>query len=280
MRRKEKAYAKINLSLKVLNKRDDGFHNLDMLMINISLFDILYFKKAKDIKVSMNKDVCEMEDNIVYKTAFLLKNKYNVNDGIDIYIKKNIPDGGGLGGGSSDAATTLLVLNEMWNLNLSIEELSDIAAGLGSDISFFLYKHIARVKSKGEIVETLDKRLDEDIALIIPDVKCNTKKVFQNHVIEENDKSIDELINNLDGDYYKYIFNDLEDTSKKVYEEYKLDEIKENTYKIGFDAVLMSGSGSTVFALSKQAFKQKIKTLKKLYPQYLIIACKTISSCK
>ena len=280
MRRKEKAYAKINLSLKVLNKRDDGFHNLDMLMVNISLFDILYFKKAKDIKVSMNKDVCEMEDNIVYKTAFLLKNKYNVNDGIDIYIKKNIPDGGGLGGGSSDAATTLLVLNEMWNLNLSIEELSDIAAGLESDISFFLYKHIARVKSKGEIVETLDKRLDEDIALIIPDVKCNTKKVFQNHVIEENDKSIDELINNLDGDYYKYIFNDLEDTSKKVYEEYKLDEIKENTYKIGFDAVLMSGSGSTVFALSKQAFKQKIKTLKKLYPQYLIIACKTISSCK
>ena len=280
MRRKEKAYAKINLSLKVLNKRDDGFHNLDMLMVNISLFDILYFKKAKDIKVSMNKDVCEMEDNIVYKTALLLKNKYNVNDGIDIYIKKNIPDGGGLGGGSSDAATTLLVLNEMWNLNLSIEELSDIAAGLGSDISFFLYKHIARVKSKGEIVETLDKRLDEDIALIIPDVKCNTKKVFQNHVIEENDKSIDELINNLDGDYYKYIFNDLEETSKKVYEEYKLDEIKENAYKIGFDAVLMSGSGSTVFALSKQAFKQKIKTLKKLYPQYLIIACKTISSCK
>lgn len=280
MRRKEKAYAKINLSLKVLNKRDDGFHNLDMLMVNISLFDILYFKKAKDIKVSMNKDVCEMEDNIVYKTALLLKNKYNVNDGIDIYIKKNIPDGGGLGGGSSDAATTLLVLNEMWNLNLSIEELSDIAAGLGSDISFFLYKHIARVKSKGEIVETLDKRLDEDIALIIPDVKCNTKKVFQNHVIEENNKSIDELINNLEGDYYKYIFNDLEDTSKKVYEEYKLDEIKENAYKIGFDAVLMSGSGSTVFALSKQAFKQKIKTLKKLYPQYLIIACKTISSCK
>jgi 4-diphosphocytidyl-2C-methyl-D-erythritol kinase len=280
MRRKEKAYAKINLSLKVLNKRDDGFHNLDMLMVNISLYDILYFKKAKDIKVSMNKDVCEMEDNIVYKTALLLKNKYNVSDGIDIYIKKNIPDGGGLGGGSSDAATTLLVLNEMWNLNLSIEELSDIAACLGSDICFFLYKHIARVGSKGEIVETLDKRLDEDIALIIPDVKCNTKKVFQNHVIEESDKSIDELINNLDGDYYKYIFNDLEDTSKRVYEEYKLDEIKENAYKTGFDAVLMSGSGSTVFALSKQAFKQKIKTLKKLYPQYLIIACKTISSCK
>ena len=280
MRRKEKAYAKINLSIKVLNKRDDGFHNLDMLMVNISLFDILYFKKAKDIKVSMNKDVCEMDDNIVYKTALLLKNKYNVNDGIDIYIKKNIPDGGGLGGGSSDAATTLLVLNEVWNLNLSIEELSDNAASLGSDICFFLYKHIARVSSKGEIVETLDKRLDEDVALIIPDVKCNTKKVFQNHAIEENNKSIDELINNLDGDYYKYIFNDLEDTSKRVYEEYKLDEIKENAYEIGFDAVLMSGSGSTVFALSKQAFKQKIKTLKKLYPQYLIIACKTISSCK
>ena len=280
MRKKEKAYAKINLSLKVLNKRDDGFHNLDMLMVNISLFDILYFKKAKDIKVSMNKDVCEMEDNIVYKTALLLKNKFNVNDGIDIYIKKNIPDGGGLGGGSSDAATTLIVLNEVWNLNLSIEELCNIAAGLGSDICFFLYKHIARVKSKGEIVETLDKRLNEDIALIIPDVKCNTKKVFQNHVIEENNKSIDELINNLDGDYYKYIFNDLEDTSKRVYKEYKLDEIKENAYKTGFDAVLMSGSGSTVFALSKQAFKQKIKTLKKLYPQYLIIACKTISSCK
>ena len=280
MKKKEKAYAKINVSLKTLRKRDDGFHDLDMLMVNINLFDTLYFKPSKEIKVSMDKNICEMEDNIVYKAALLLQNKYNVDEGINIYIKKRIPDGGGLGGGSSDAATTLLVLNDMWKLNLSINELSECASILGSDICFFLHNCLARVKSKGEIVEKIDKELNENLALIIPNIKCNTKKIFENHIIRENDNSIDQVIEHLDNDYYKYIFNDLEETSKKVYEDFKLDEIKSAAYELGFDAVLMSGSGSTIFAISKQNFKQKIKALKKAYPQYLIIACKTISSCK
>ena len=280
MRRKEKAYAKINISLKTLKKREDGYHDLDMLMVNIDLYDVLYFKKAKDVKVSMNKDICKMEDNIVYKAALLLKNKYQVNDGIDIYIKKNIPDGGGLGGGSSDAAKTLLVLNQMWKLNLDISELEKIASQIGSDVCFFLYNCLARVKSKGEIVEKVNKHFNKDLVLIMPNIKCNTKAIFQNHTIKESGNSIDDILMHLDDNYEMFLFNDLETTTKQIYQDYKLDEIKDYAKQIGLDACLMSGSGSSIFALCNKNIKRKITLLKNKYPQYLIVACKTISSCK
>ena len=112
-----KAYAKINLSLKVLKKRDDGYHDLDMLMINVNLYDTLVFRKSNEVLVTMNKDLCNMEDNLVYKTIIKIKRKYNIDKGIEVYIKKGIPSMSGLGGGSSDAALTICVLNRMWALN-------------------------------------------------------------------------------------------------------------------------------------------------------------------
>ena len=126
-----------------------------MLMVNVDLFDILYFIKSDDVIVTMDKEVCKMEDNLVYKTAMYIKNKYNVNQGIDITIKKNIPDQAGLGGGSSDAACTILSLNKIWKLNLSENDLIDIASHIGSDVPFFLYNRLSVVKGRGEKIEAV-----------------------------------------------------------------------------------------------------------------------------
>ena len=276
----KKAYAKINLGLKTLKKRDDGYHELEMVMVNIDLYDALYFALSKDIKVLMDSDICKMEDNIVYKAATLMKNTYNVKDGITIKIEKHIPDGGGLGGGSSDAACAILSLNKIWDLNLNINELNKIASKIGSDVSFFLYNKPSVVKGRGEIVLPLDQTIDEDIVLVIPKLKCSTKDIYMNHVIKENNNSIENIAKNINTNYFDYLFNDLEDTTKKIYKEYQLDSIKKDLIKCGCVASLMSGSGSTIFGIKDKNKEFNYQEFERKYNDCKIIYCKTISSCK
>ena len=273
---KKKAYAKINLGLKTLYKRDDGYHELEMLMINISLYDTLYFYKSNNVIVEMNNDACKMEDNLVYKAAILLKEKYKIDDGIKIKIRKNIPDGGGLGGGSSDAACTLKTLNDIWNLNLSNDELIQNALLLGCDTVFFLYNKLSIVKGKGEIIEPVGKEIKDKITLLIPNFKCPTKEIYNNHKVEANNMQISDITNT--SEYYKYIFNDLESTVKRLYPDFEIDSIKQNAMNIGYSNSLMSGSGSTIF-MTGSSF-DKMKKLKRVYKNYRIVQCKTISSCK
>ena len=277
---KKKAYAKINLCLNTLYKREDSYHELEMLMVNVDLFDILYFKKSDDVIVTMDKEVCKMEDNLVYKTAMYIKNKYNVNQGIDIKITKNIPDQAGLGGGSSDAACTILSLNKIWKLNLSENNLIDIASHIGSDVPFFLYNKLSVVKGRGEKIEAVDKDFNQNILLLIPDTKCSTKLIYQNHVIENHDKKVSDLVFNLDKNYYDYMFNDLEKTASLIYPDYKLQEIKQLLIDIGCKTAMMSGSGSAVFGIGINLNKKEIKELREKYSNYSIYYCKTISSCK
>lgn len=276
----KKAYAKINLGLKTLRKRDDGYHELEMVMINIDLYDTLYFSLSKDVRVLMDNDICKMEDNIVYKAATLMKNTYNVKDGITIKIEKHIPDGGGLGGGSSDAACAILSLNKIWDLNLNINELNKIASKIGSDVSFFLYNKLSIVKGRGEIVLPLDQTIDEDIILVIPKLKCSTKDIYMNHVIKENNNSIENIAKNINTNYFDYLFNDLEDTTKKIYKEYQLDSIKKDLIKYGCVASLMSGSGSTIFGIKDKNKEFNCQEFERKYNDCKIIYCKTISSCK
>lgn len=276
----KKAYAKINLGLKTLKKREDGYHELEMVMVNIDLCDTLYFALSKDIKVLMDNDICKMEDNIVYKAAMLMKNTYSVEEGISIRIEKHIPDGGGLGGGSSDAACAILILNEIWNLNLNTKELNGIASKIGSDVSFFLYNKPSIVKGRGEIVLPLDQTVDEDIVLVMPKLKCSTKDIYMNHVIKDNNNTIENITINISTNYYGYLFNDLEDTTKKIYKEYKLDDIKKELIKCGCVASLMSGSGSTIFGIKDKNKEFDSKEFERKYSDCKIIYCKTISSCK
>lgn len=276
----KKAYAKINLGLKTLKKRDDGYHELEMLMVNVDLYDILYFKPSCDIEVLMDDDICKMKDNIVYRAAILMKNTYNVKNGVSIRIEKHIPDGGGMGGGSSDAACAILSLNEIWNLGLNIRQLSNIASQIGSDVCFFLHNQLALVKGRGEVVLPLNASIDEEIVLVIPKLKCSTKEIYQNHIVTNNNNSIQKIIENINANYYDYLFNDLEDTTKKIYKEYKLDSIKEELIKCGCITSLMSGSGSTVFGIKDKNKEFNCLEFEKKYSDCKIIYCKTISSCK
>jgi len=160
---KEIAYAKVNLGLEVLRKREDGYHDLAMVMSGISLFDELVFEIIEDNEVII--DCKEMEhiplkNNLIYKAAFYLKDKFNINKGVKVIVKKQIPEQAGLGGGSADAAATLRGLNRLFNLNLSLDELAKYAIEIGSDVPFCIYNKLAIVTGRGENIKFLNKSLN------------------------------------------------------------------------------------------------------------------------
>lgn len=276
-----RAYAKINLGLKVLGKRDDGYHELEMVMVNINLFDSLYIKKDKIDNVIMNKNICKIEDNIVYKTISYIKKKYNINECVKVRIIKRIPDGGGLGGGSSDAASTIIGLNKIWNLCLSQDEMVEIAMSIGSDVPFFLYNCLSHVKGRGERVYPINKEIKEKIILLFPKIKSSTKEIFNNYIDNDNSNKIENITENIDNkEYYKYLFNDLEDTTMKVYPSFNLKEIVEYGQAIGVKKVLMSGSGSTIFAIGMDKYSKQVGQFKRKFKEIKVLRCKTISCCK
>ncbi|MCL2389377.1 MAG: 4-(cytidine 5'-diphospho)-2-C-methyl-D-erythritol kinase, partial [Elusimicrobia bacterium] len=135
-----KANAKVNLFLEIINKRPDGYHNLKSVFHAINLFDELTFElSGTDIKLKCSDASLQTDEtNLVYKAALAMKNAFNIKEGVNILLKKNIPMGAGLGGGSSDAATTINALNKLWNINADFETLRKLTSPLGADIAFFL----------------------------------------------------------------------------------------------------------------------------------------------
>ena len=170
-----KAPAKINLHLQVLNKRQDGFHNISSLFTLIDLCDTLSFKKnKKDIELI---ESVPFENNIVLKAANLIKEYCSVEEGVRIELNKNIPDQKGLGGGSSDAASTLIGLKKFWGLDISKKELLDLALQLGSDVPFFVFGKTAWAEGRGEILKEFDYK-DRFFLLALPEIKISTKYAF------------------------------------------------------------------------------------------------------
>lgn len=174
------SHAKINLFLHVTGKRKNGYHNLQTWFQFIDLKDVLHFSVRDDnqIKLLSNTEIVkEDKDNLVYKAALTLKNLINHNFGINIYINKNIPMGSGLGGASSNTATTLLALNFLWKCNLSDDELINLGASLGADVPIFLLQDAAWAEGFGEIL--IRKPYIEQYALIIkPDFHTSTRQSF------------------------------------------------------------------------------------------------------
>src|SRR5699024_10209537 len=154
----ERAAAKITLSLDVLGKRDDGYHDVEMVMTTIDLADRLEIHELTQDRIDVTADnqyVPNDERNLAYKAAHVLKETYHITQGVRISIQKNIPVSAGLGGGSTDAAAVLRALNRLWDLKLSTHELAHIGATIGSDVPFCLYGGTALVSGRGEKVEKL-----------------------------------------------------------------------------------------------------------------------------
>ena len=146
------APAKVNLTLEVLGKRKDGYHEIASVMQAISLFDTLTFRPSDEIKVLAEIEDLETQDNLVYRAAILLRETSGVSAGAEVHLKKQIPLAAGLGGGSSDAAATLLGLDRLWGLELGEGELKELAARLGSDVPFFVTGGAALMEGRGERV--------------------------------------------------------------------------------------------------------------------------------
>ena len=211
---KVRAYGKVNIGLHVVKKKKNGYHLLDMIMSEIDICDEIEFYECDALRVEMYPEICEEKDNLCYKVAKYIKEKYSISKGIKIVIRKNIPSGAGLGGGSSDAASVLMFLNKYWNLKLSTSSLKKIGASFGKDIPFFICGGLARVKGEGEKLSTIKKELKENnIALIVPKVKIGTKEVFSNFVDFRKSRIKDLLKALKKEEIQNFVFNDLTDTT-------------------------------------------------------------------
>lgn len=250
-----KAPAKINLTLDVLYKRPDNYHEVEMIMTTVDLADRIGLENREDglIKIiSADRFVPDDNRNFAYQAAKLLKDTYNIEHGVSITIEKEIPIAAGLAGGSSDAAATLRGLNELWDLNLSIDTLAELGAKIGSDVSFCVYGGTALAKGRGEIIQEIPAPPSCWVVLAKPKIGVSTAEIYGGLNIEEvthpNTKQMIEAIET--GNYElmcQSLGNVLESVTLKLYP--GVVTLKEQMQRFGADAVLMSGSGPTVFGL-------------------------------
>lgn len=251
-----KAPAKINLSLDVLHKRDDGFHEVEMVMTTIDLADRIEL-------TTLDEDIIKIESsggyvpsdfrNLAYQAADLLKKECNRNEGVHITIDKHIPVSAGLAGGSSDAAATLKGLNELWDLGLSIDELAVLGSKIGSDVSFCVYGGTALATGRGEIIKSIPSPPPCWVVLAKPAIGVSTADVYRNlKLAEVEHPDIQAMVAAIERKDFHQICDLLGNVLESVtLEDYPdVSHIKSQMERLGAEGVLMSGSGPTVFGLT------------------------------
>ena len=247
----EKAYAKLNLSLKVIGKMDNGFHELESIMVPIcDLYDELYFEENDSY--DFNVSGFEVSNNSVLKTAYLFQKKYNTK-GANIRLVKRIPLEAGLAGGSADSSATLRGLNRLFNLNLSLKELEELAKELGSDNVFCLYNKTAICTGRGEKLNFIDFDFEFNVLLIKPKFGLLTRDVFANLKIVKKTDDINSILTALRNNDLKLldnsIFNDLLPSALEI--EARLMYIKSEIEK-QYSKCHMSGSGTTLYVIGEK----------------------------
>lgn len=269
---KIRAHAKINLALDVVRRREDGYHELDMVMTPIELHDLIYIDKIeKGIEITSNSyKVPTDERNIMYKVAKILIDRFHIDQGIKIHIYKHIPTQAGLAGGSADGAAVLKAMNWMFHLGLTFKELAEIGKEVGADIPFCVYERMAVVKGIGEKLDFINSDFDCYVMLVKPKKGVSTPKAFQSLDLENAIHPYIEEIKEgiITNDYEKvvnHLGNTLEKPSIKMVKQ--IEEIKQDLLELGFDGALMSGSGSCVFGLTqnKEIVDKSYNTLKNKY---------------
>jgi 4-diphosphocytidyl-2-C-methyl-D-erythritol kinase len=253
-----KANAKINLGLNILGKNEDGYHELDMMMAPISLYDnlnIKFFQKKGNLILKSNiKGVPLNEKNIIYKIYESFYNETSLQrENIEVYLDKNIPFQAGLGGGSSDGAFFLKTLNEYHKSLLTLQEMIDLGKKIGADIPFFIVNETVRAKGIGEILEKTINNLDAKIILIKPNFGISTAEAYRGYsqLTEKKWADIDKIVEGLKENNLSKVIDNVENhlqqtslllnNNVKTFEE-KLAKISKN-FK-------MSGSGSCYYLIS------------------------------
>ena len=282
MTRSVKSFAKINISLDVVNKRKDGYHELDSIMLPIELHDSIIIEtlnKSTDNFVTVDDFSNGLVHYNLATTAInAMADKYSFSTKFRIYIHKVIPMQAGLGGGSSNAAFTMKAVNQMLNLHATDEELIELAASFGADIPFFIPCLPARCKGIGEKLEPINIKNNYYVLLVKPNVGCSTKEVFaladQEEYVHPDIPNVLKALEEGDDDLLAAsIGNSLENAAIKLVPEIK--QIKNALKERGLKIVLMTGSGSTVFALSTDQ-KQLKKIAKEFEDHYFVEVTKVI----
>ena len=264
----ENAYlapAKLNLMLNVVGRREDGYHLLESIFCLIDLCDTVYLRERDDGKIILHNPLPNVppEQDLTVRAALLLQNATNTIKGVDIVLEKKIPMGGGLGGGSSDAATVLLVLNKLWQCGLSRLQLQEIALKLGADVPFFIFGQNAFVEGIGEKLTAINlpKR---HYVVIYPSVHISTAKIFNHEDLTRNSQHV--KISSLESDIV--LHNDLQKVVVAEYSEVAaaLDLLQQ------YGNAVMTGSGSCVFLPvdSREEAEQIRDKTKLFYPTFCV----------
>ncbi len=247
----KKSPAKINLGLYVLDKRNDEFHNIKTIFYPLLLSDELTFEKSDKLEISSNSEqVNRLESNIIQKAIKLVEKKIGENIALKIYIDKKIPLGAGLGGGSSNAATTLKALNELYHLKFNYKILADLALNIGSDVPYFLNPTPAIGESRGEKVQLSSLEINYPILIVNPGLVISTRWAFDNLKIQKSKTNQLEQLAKGNLDFEKMKISVKNDFELLVFSRYPIiSEIKEDLYKQGAEFALMTGTGSTVYGI-------------------------------
>ncbi len=251
--------AKVNLHLSVLRKRPDGYHDLKTLLQRISLFDELTFRPLPTgIVIRGDEDKIPLgKENIVYRSVEKLFHATGYRGGVEIGIEKNIPVAAGLGGGSSNAACTLVALDEMFDFCLGKERLMRLASGLGADVPFFIFEKTAWAEGIGDILTEAQHVPSFWFVLVNPGFSVSTKEVYENLNLGLTKKNINYRIRTAQrGDWLTLLQNDLEEVTAGRHRE--IGEIKQGLLREGAEGALMSGSGPTVFGLFEDEGKARL----------------------
>jgi 4-diphosphocytidyl-2-C-methyl-D-erythritol kinase len=258
----EKAPAKINLMLDVLHKRPDGFHEVEMVMSMIDLADRLEMSEQKRDTIIITSQAGYIpldEKNLAFQAARLIKERYDVKQGVHIHLDKKIPVAAGLAGGSSDAAATLRGLNRLWGLGIPQEELLALGAELGSDVPFCVTGGTALATGRGEVLTPIPNPPQCWVIVAKPPINVSTAEVYgrlrseqiQRHPSAE--RMVEALTQGSFQQMCQSLGNVLEEVTLKMHPE--VQQLKEGMLKLGADGALMSGSGPTVFGLVSKESK-------------------------
>ena len=250
--------AKVNLFLEVLGRRPVGYHELASLMLTVGLYDSLEVRETDSGAVRLECDLPGLSvgpDNLVCRAAELIRSRFGVRSGVDVRLSKRIPTQAGLAGGSSDAAATLLGLDALWRLGQSREQLGALGAELGSDVTFFFFGPAAWCTGRGEIVEPVRPGRPLDLVLVCPPVGLSTASVFKALALSGE---------TVDGEAFRQAFRagDVEEIGRRLHNRLQgpaerlcpeVGHWLERLRQLAPAGAMMSGSGSTVFALARDA---------------------------
>lgn len=263
-----KALAKINLGLDVVRRREDGYHEVRMIMQTIQLYDRLDIKRTQEpgIQIQTNLSFLPVnENNLIYKAAKLLMDEFSITDGVSVKLDKRIPVAAGMAGGSTDAAAMLIGVNRLFSLGLTKKQLMERGVQIGADVPYCIMRGTALAEGIGEALSPLPPMIKCPVLIAKPSISVSTKFVYQNLKLDDTTihPDIDRLIDDIKAknlhDIAAHMGNVLETVTIPNYP--VIDEIKKHMLSNGAVGAMMSGSGPTVFGLfddedtAKKAYK-------------------------